>query len=87
MESLQKQFETAAEEAKKLPKRPDTDTLLKLYALYKQATAGDASGKRPGFTDFAGQAKYDAWMKVKGMSSQKAKEDYIALVKKLKSTR
>ncbi len=87
MEDLKKQFEKAADEAKKLPKRPDNDSMLKLYALYKQATSGDVSGKRPGFTDFVGQAKYDAWVKVKGTPADKAMQDYISLVKKLKSAR
>ncbi len=84
METVKKQFEKAAEEVKKLARRPDNDTLLKLYAFYKQATQGDVSGRRPGFTDFAGQAKYDAWCKVKGMPAQTAIQEYIALVKKLK---
>jgi carboxylesterase len=56
------------------------DTLLELYALYKQATAGDATGSRPGFTDLRGRAKYDAWAKRKGMTKDAAMEAYIALV-------
>ena len=63
MSDLKTQFEKAAQEAQKLPKKPDNDTLLRLYALYKQATVGDVSGKRPGFMDMVGQAKYDAWAK------------------------
>jgi diazepam-binding inhibitor (GABA receptor modulator, acyl-CoA-binding protein) len=84
MSDLKAQFEKAAQEAQKLPKKPDNDTLLRLYALYKQATVGDVSGKRPGFMDMVGQAKYDAWAKVKGTSKEAAMQSYIDLVNKLK---
>ena len=84
MSDLKTQFEKAAQEAQKLPKKPDNDTLLRLYALYKQATVGDVSGKRPGFMDMVGQAKYDAWAKVKGSSKDSAMQAYIDLVNKLK---
>jgi diazepam-binding inhibitor (GABA receptor modulator, acyl-CoA-binding protein) len=58
------------------------DTLLELYALYKQATAGDVSGSRPGMMDIKGRAKYDAWAKRKGTTKDAAMEAYIALVGK-----
>lgn len=77
-------FQAAADEAGKLPRKPDNDTLLQLYALYKQATQGDASGKRPGFTDMVGRAKWDAWSKQKGMSKEAAMQAYINLVERLK---
>lgn len=80
MDDLEKRFIEAAEQAQKLPKKPDTDTLLKLYALYKQATSGDVSGKRPGFTDPVGRAKYDSWVKTKGQSKETAMQEYISLV-------
>ncbi len=63
MSELQTQFEAAAADAQKLPERPDNETLLQLYSLYKQATAGDVAGKRPGFTNPTGRAKYDVWKK------------------------
>jgi acyl-CoA-binding protein len=81
---LQAQFATAAAEAQKLPKRPDDNTLLNLYALYKQATAGDVAGARPGGLDFVGRAKYDAWAKLKGKTKDEAMQSYITLVEKLK---
>jgi diazepam-binding inhibitor (GABA receptor modulator, acyl-CoA-binding protein) len=84
MAELKTQFESAAQEAQKLPRRPDNDTMLKLYALYKQATAGSPTGKRPGFTDPVGRAKYDAWMTMKGLSQEEAMQSYIDLVEKLK---
>jgi diazepam-binding inhibitor (GABA receptor modulator, acyl-CoA-binding protein) len=84
MADLASQFSAAAQAVQQLPQRPDNDTLLKLYALYKQATVGDASGSRPGFTDFAGRAKYDAWTKLKGTAKETAMQDYINLVERLK---
>lgn len=84
MTDLKTLFEAAAQQAQKLPRKPDNNTLLKLYALYKQATLGDASGKRPGFTDAVGRAKWDAWSRVKGISSAEAMQAYIDLVEKLK---
>jgi diazepam-binding inhibitor (GABA receptor modulator, acyl-CoA-binding protein) len=84
MSDLKTEFEKAAQEAQKLPKKPDNDTLLRLYALYKQATVGDVSGKRPGFMDMVGQAKFDAWAKVKGTSKDAAMQAYVDLVNKLK---
>ena len=83
MPDLKSQFEKAAQEVQGLPKKPDNDTLLRLYALYKQATAGDAGGKRPGFTDPVGRAKYDAWEKIKGLSQDQAMQQYVDLANKL----
>jgi acyl-CoA-binding protein len=77
---LRAQFVAAAKAAQNLPKRPDNETLLSIYALYKQATVGDALGARPGFTDFVGRAKYDAWAKLKGTDKEQAMRDYIALI-------
>jgi len=84
MSDLQTGFETAVRDVQQLPERPDNDTLLKLYALYKQATIGDVSGKRPGMTNFVGRAKYDAWEGLKGVSKDKAMLDYIDQVETLK---
>ena len=76
-------FEQAAEAAKSLPEKPDNDTLLKLYALYKQGTAGDVAGDKPGFFDFVGLAKYEAWEKLQGTSTEDAQNQYVALVSEL----
>ncbi len=84
MPDLQAQFEKAAQDVQQLPRRPGNDVLLKLYAYYKQATAGDVSGSRPGMTDFAGRAKYDAWARLKGTSKDQAMQSYVDLVEKLK---
>ncbi|MBQ0937471.1 acyl-CoA-binding protein [Ideonella paludis] len=84
MADLKAQFETAVAESKQLPEKPDNMTLLQIYALYKQATAGDVEGKRPGFTDMVGRAKYDAWDGLKGKSSDEAMQEYIDLIESLK---
>jgi diazepam-binding inhibitor (GABA receptor modulator, acyl-CoA-binding protein) len=83
MSELDDRFTAAADASKTLPARPDNDTLLAMYALYKQATVGDVEGKRPGFTDPVGKAKYDAWAKIKGMSADDAKAAYADLVEGL----
>jgi len=82
--SLQNQFEQAVADSKNLPERPDNMTLLKLYGLYKQASAGDADGNRPGFTDMIGRAKYDAWDALKGVSKEDAMQQYVDLITDLK---
>lgn len=84
MAVTKKAFEKAVAESKNLPERPDNATLLKIYALYKQATEGDVQGKRPGITDFVGRAKWDAWDKLKGTSSADAMQDYVDLIESLK---
>jgi len=80
---IDQQFEQATAAAKLLGKRPDNDTLLQLYALFKQASEGDISGEPPGFFDFVGTAKYTAWQKLQGMSAETAKQQYIDLVRAL----
>ena len=84
MASLKAAFDQAVADSKKLPERPDNATLLKIYALYKQATEGDVQGKRPGFTDMVGRAKYDAWAEAKGRSADEAMQDYVDLIESLK---
>ena len=84
MSDLQTSFEQAARDVQALSERPDTDTLLRLYALYKQGSEGDVSGPKPGFFDFVGTAKYEAWAKLKGTGRDEAQRKYIDLVKKLR---
>jgi diazepam-binding inhibitor (GABA receptor modulating acyl-CoA-binding protein) len=84
MADLKTQFEQAVADSKKLPEKPDNMTLLKIYALYKQASAGDVEGKRPGFTDMVGRAKFDAWAELKGKSADEAMQEYVDLIESLK---
>ena len=83
---LQETFEQAVAGSKQLISRPDNNTLLNLYSLYKQATDGDVTGDGPSNPfDFVGKAKYNAWEKLKGISADDAKHQYIDLYNKLKS--
>jgi acyl-CoA-binding protein len=84
MSDLKKKFDAAAKDAQKLPSRPADEDMLRLYALYKQSTAGDASGDRPGAFDFVNRAKYDAWARLKGTDTDKAMKSYVDLVERLK---
>ncbi|NII54703.1 acyl-CoA-binding protein [Luteibacter sp. SG786] len=83
-DDLRSQFEQAYVDLKRLGRRPDNDTLLRIYALYKQGSEGDVHGARPGFFDFVGTAKYEAWAALKGTSPEAAMHDYIALVRSLR---
>jgi diazepam-binding inhibitor (GABA receptor modulator, acyl-CoA-binding protein) len=82
--SLQEKFDQALADSKNLPERPDNMTLLRIYGLYKQASAGDAQGERPGFTDMVGRAKFDAWDSLKGTSKEEAMQQYVDLIDELK---
>jgi diazepam-binding inhibitor (GABA receptor modulating acyl-CoA-binding protein) len=81
--TLPEKFDDAQKRVKTLAKSPDTETLLELYALYKQGAAGDVAGDRPGMMDFKGRAKWDAWARQKGKSKEAAMEAYVALVDRL----
>ena len=83
MADLNADFEAAVADSKKLSERPDNATLLKIYGLYKQATVGDNTEKKPGFGDMVGRAKWDAWAACKGTSSEDAKRQYVDLIQSL----
>ena len=83
MPDLKASFEQAAKDVQGLSERPDNDTLLRLYAFYKQGSEGDVTGPKPGFFDFVGTAKYEAWAKLAGTSQEDAMKKYVDLVKKL----
>jgi acyl-CoA-binding protein len=83
MSDLKTQFESAVANSKNLSERPDNATLLKLYALYKQASAGDNSEPKPGFSDMVARAKWDAWNGLKGKTSDEAMQLYIDLIDSL----
>lgn len=83
MADLKKQFEAAAANSKNLSERPDNNTMLKIYALYKQASVGDNTDKKPGFTDLVGRAKWDAWNSIKGVATKDAMQQYVDLIESL----
>jgi len=84
MSSLQDRFVQAQADVNGLSSRPDNNTMLKLYALFKQATKGDVTGERPGGFDFVAAAKYDAWSEVKGITADAAMQQYVDLVTSLR---
>ena len=84
MADLKAAFDKAVADSKKLPDKPDNATLLQLYALFKQASTGDADGKRPGFSDMVGRAKWDAWNAIKGKDADSAMQEYVDLIESLK---
>lgn len=80
MSDLKAAFDAAVAGSRNLTERPDNATLLKLYALYKQATVGDNAEKKPGFSDMIGRAKWDAWAAQKGKSAEDAMQEYVDLI-------
>lgn len=77
-------FEAAVAASKNLPEKPDNETLLQLYSLYKQATAGDAPEEGGyGMFDFVAKAKHEAWKQRKGLAPEEARQQYIDLVERL----
>ena len=84
MSALQDRFAQAQEDVNGVAERPDNNTMLKLYALYKQATQGDAAGERPGGFDFVRRAKFDAWSEIKGTSAEDAMQQDIDLIASLR---
>ncbi|RQO47463.1 acyl-CoA-binding protein [Variovorax sp. KBW07] len=85
MSDLNTLFEAAQANSKLLAERPDNPTLLKIYGLFKQASEGDNTAKKPSFSDFVARAKWDAWTAVKGTSSDDAKQQYIDLIESLRA--
>ncbi|MCD2510998.1 acyl-CoA-binding protein [Comamonas endophytica] len=83
MSELNTAFEDAVARSKDLSERPDNATLLRIYALYKQATQGDNEDDKPSFSDMVARAKWDAWEKLKGTDSDAAREQYIELIDSL----
>ncbi|MDO9234631.1 MAG: acyl-CoA-binding protein [Aquabacterium sp.] len=84
MSDLKALFEKALADSKLLTSKPDNSTLLQMYSLFKQGSVGDATGERPGFTDFIARAKFDAWAGLKGKTQDAAQQAYIDLVESLK---
>ncbi len=78
-------FEQALAESKTLSEKPDNQTLLKLYSLFKQGKEGDINIDAPTNPfDFVAKAKYNAWESLKGKTKEAAMQEYIDLVKELK---
>jgi acyl-CoA-binding protein len=83
MADLNERFQHAAIAVKQLDEKPDNDTLLRLYALFKQGSEGDVSGEQPAFFDFVATAKYGAWEALRGQDRNSAMQQYVELVDSL----
>jgi diazepam-binding inhibitor (GABA receptor modulating acyl-CoA-binding protein) len=86
MSDIKARFEQALADSKLLPAKPDNETLLKIYSLFKQGSTGDVQGDRPGMMDFVGRAKYDAWASLKGKTVEQAQQAYIDLIESLQTS-
>ena len=84
MTDLTANFEAAVANSTQLNEKPDNQTLLKIYSLYKQATEGDNSAAKPGFADIVARAKWDAWKKLEGTGNDEAMQQYIDLIEELR---
>lgn len=65
--------------------QPSNELKLQMYSLFKQATEGDVTGKKPGMMDFIARAKYTAWEELKGTSSEDAMQQYVDAIESLKN--
>lgn len=83
MSDLKAAFDKAMLESKNLRERPDNATLLRIYAIYKQGSVGDNTGKKPGFSEMVARAKWDAWNQLKGLSQDDAMQQYVDLIAEL----
>lgn len=85
MSSLEKAFKQAQQDVRMLPVAPGRINQLRLYGLLMQATEGDVTGKRPGFSDFEGRSRWDAWQALAGTAPDEAMAEYIRMIDRLKS--
>jgi diazepam-binding inhibitor (GABA receptor modulating acyl-CoA-binding protein) len=89
MSELEQKFHDAVEKVRTAPAdgvfKPSNEYKLRMYALFRQATDGDVSGKKPGMLDLIGRFKYQAWESVKGSSCEEAMRQYIAEVAKVEA--
>jgi len=84
MNTLEKDFEKAVEDIKKIANDLKKNDALQLYGLYKQANFGKNTALKPSIFNFKGWQKWNAWTAVSELSSDEAKTQYISLVKKIK---
>lgn len=82
--TLKETFDKAVAESRSIASKPDNETLLRLYSLYKQATEGDAPAEGPANPfDIVGRAKHEAWQGLEGTNADDAMQQYVDLVNKL----
>jgi diazepam-binding inhibitor (GABA receptor modulating acyl-CoA-binding protein) len=76
--NLDEEYKAAFDKISKLKQALAPDIMLKFYAYYKQANFGNKSIAKNG-SDVRSAFKFNAWVQLKGMSSQQAKKEYIEL--------
>jgi acyl-CoA-binding protein len=62
--------------------KPTEEDVLSFYGLYNQANKGDCNIPQPWMINVMARAKWEAWTKYKGKTSDAAKDMYIGLAKK-----
>lgn len=75
---LESSFNKAALHLQSLAATLPSDKLLYFYARYKQAGEGSCNTPKPGFFDFKGKQKWDAWKSLGDMSKETAMREYIS---------
>ncbi len=85
-EKVVRKFQQACDDVKQYTGL-DHATLGYLYGHYKQATVGDCTMSAPSMWDITGNAKYQAWLGLKGMSTELAMTRYTTKVKALRKGR
>ncbi|XP_028936961.1 acyl-CoA-binding domain-containing protein 6 isoform X3 [Ornithorhynchus anatinus] len=79
-------FEQAAAHLQGLVQAASREQLLYLYARYKQVKVGNCNVPKPGFFDFEGKQKWEAWKALGEASPKQAMQEYVAAVRKLDPT-
>ena len=74
------EFEAAAAALRSTSLTIQTSKQLHMYALYKQATAGDAPQTAVMSLDLSAGAKWGAWNRVRGTPAADAMRDYMLAV-------
>ena len=77
--SIEKRFKRASKRILALEERPDDNTLLRLYSLFKQATEGDATGRLPIAKGMVAVAKWKSWKKLEGTDPEDAMASYCEI--------
>ncbi|EDO27451.1 predicted protein, partial [Nematostella vectensis] len=77
-------FDEAFENANIIPQDSvPQDTQLVLYGLYKQATSGSTNLYFQNTQDIRNAFKLNAWMQVKNLTINEAKQQYIDIINQL----
>ncbi|MCD8402118.1 acyl-CoA-binding protein [Tenacibaculum finnmarkense] len=81
LNTLDIQFKEAYEKASSIKEKLPPDTMLRLYSYYKQAVKGDMFALNENDNDnLRNGFKFNAWIQLRGMNENQAKQEYINLV-------